>query len=316
MNAYAQSALLAAALLLFPSLALAEPGYTWETTVEVTAMGMTMPPQTVQACQPRQWREPPQEKNRESDCKVSDFKHVGNKMSWKMKCEGKHPVTGSGEITFQGESYYSGVVKMSIPEGESLMKMSGKRLTACEYTGKPPLASADPSAKLTAQQCKQGVDKLDAGLFLHGDVCNSYKQAFCDRLGSLDAVEQASRKGGTIGELAATCGKSAEGWCNQAAATDRVDFVSRHCPAQKAELLVKHCEGRDATAQGAGKYGAFCSGYQGKAEHPARQGTVQEVAPLEESAGAEAPAAPADAANKALDAIGDTAKKLKGLFRF
>jgi hypothetical protein len=300
--------LICAALALFAPAAFAEPGYMWENTIEVTAMGITMAPHTVQSCHPKDWREPPsQDKERSNECKVQEFKHSGNKMSWKMKCEGKHPVTGSGEITFQGETRYSGVVKMSMAEGDSLMKMSGKRLTACEYN-----AAATPVAKLSAAQCKQALDKLDAGVFLHGDACNSHKQAFCDRLSSIDAVEQAN-KSAALADLAATCGKSAAGWCSQAATTDRLDFVERNCPAQKTELLAKHCEGRDPASLAGSKYAGFCSEYL---SHAATAGTVQEVAPLESPATASAPTpAPLDA-GKALEAIGEGAKMLKGLFRF
>lgn len=319
--ALAKSGLCAILLVFFSVASFAEPGYMWETTVEVSAMGMTMPPQTMQNCQPKQWREPPaQEKDRDNDCKVLDFKQSGSKMSWKMKCEGKHPVTGTGEITFQGETRYSGVVRMSMAEGDSVMKMSGKRLTACDYTGKPPAAAAmaDPSGKMLAQQCKQSVDKLDSAVFLRSDMCNSHKQAFCDRLSSIDAVEQAARKGGSVDELAAMCGKSTAGWCSQAATTERLDFVSRNCPAQKNELVAKHCEGRDYTALMGSPYAAFCGEYISKAERQPPQGSVQEVAPLD-AATSPAPApAPAsgDPAAKALEAIGEGAKKLKGLFRF
>lgn len=298
--------LICAALALFAPAALAEPGYMWENTVEVTALGITMAPHTVQSCHPKEWREPPsQDKARDNECKVQDFKHSGNKMSWKMKCEGKHPVTGSGDITFQGETRYSGIVKMAMAEGDSLIKMSGKRLTACEYN------AATPVAKLSAPQCKQALDRLDAGPFLHGDACNSQKQAFCDRLGSIDAVEQAG-KSAALDELAATCGKSTAGWCSQAAATDRLDFVERNCPAQKTELLAKHCEGRDPATL-AGKYAGFCSEYLSRA---ATAGTVEEVAPLDSAAATPAPApAPLDA-GKTLEAIGEGAKILRGLFRF
>lgn len=316
----ARTGLCAMALTLFTATAAAEPGYMWENTVEVTAMGMTMPPQTMQSCHPRDWREPPgQDKDRNNECKVTDFKQSGSKMSWKMKCEGKHPATGSGEIAFQGETRYSGIVKISMQEDESVIKMNGKRLTPCEYTGKPPAVAAtpaDPTGKMLAQQCKGAVDKLDSGVFLHSDLCNSHKQAFCDRLGSIDSVEKAARQGGNVADLAAMCGKSAAGWCTQAAATDRLDFVSQNCPAQKTELIAKHCEGRDYTSLMGSKYASFCGEYIAKAPRPASQGAVQEVAPLEAPGSASPPAAGGDTATKSLEAIGEAAKKLKGLFRF
>ena len=63
-------------------------------------------------------------------CKVSDFKTDGNKVSWNVKCEGKQPVSGTGEITFSEDSY-TGWSKMKMGEQEITTKMTGKRLGDC-----------------------------------------------------------------------------------------------------------------------------------------------------------------------------------------
>lgn len=288
--------------------AAAEPGYLWENTAEVAAMGMKMPMQATQTCQPKEWREPPGAQQQDSDCQMTDLKQSPGKVSWKVKCSGKAPASGSGEITFQGDTRYSGVIKMTTREGESLMKLTGKRLGACEYSGKPQ-AMADPGAKLMGQQCQQAVDNLDAAAFLHGDTCKSHKQAFCNRMGSIDAVEQAARKSGiALGDIAAACGKNAEGWCLHAAATDRLAFVSSHCPAQKGELVRKHCEGRDHTALMASQYADFC---RDQVERPARAAREEHATPADNAA-----EVMKDAPAKAIESIGEGVQKLKGLLRF
>ncbi len=122
----------------YTGVAAAEPGYIWENSMEISAMGMKMPMQTTQICQPKEWREPPGAQQQDSNCKMSDLKQSPSKVSWKVKCSGPDPVTGSGEMNFQGDTRYSGVVRMSMKEGETLMKLSGKRLGPCEYS-KPQL---------------------------------------------------------------------------------------------------------------------------------------------------------------------------------
>jgi hypothetical protein len=64
------------------------------------------------------------------DCKVTDFKTVGNKVSWAMKCEGKNAMSGNGEITYAGETY-DGWMKMKTGDGEMTMKYKAKRLGDC-----------------------------------------------------------------------------------------------------------------------------------------------------------------------------------------
>ncbi len=61
-------------------------------------------------------------------CKVTDQKIDGNKVSWKMACNG---MTATGDLTFEGDTY-KGVMTASTPQGEMTMNMSGKRLGACE----------------------------------------------------------------------------------------------------------------------------------------------------------------------------------------
>jgi hypothetical protein len=65
-----------------------------------------------------------------SNCKVSDHKTVGNKVTWNMSCSGPQPMTGSGEIVVNGDSYV-GTMKMNMDKGEMTMKYNAKRLGDC-----------------------------------------------------------------------------------------------------------------------------------------------------------------------------------------
>ncbi len=66
----------------------------------------------------------------QKDCTHSDYKATGNVVSWKMACTGQMAMTGSGELTFKGDSY-EGAIKMSMPQGEMTMRMAGKRAGDC-----------------------------------------------------------------------------------------------------------------------------------------------------------------------------------------
>lgn len=63
-------------------------------------------------------------------CTMSDYKVSGNTVSWKMSCSGPQAVSGSGELTFDGDSY-TGTMQMAMPQGQMSMKMTGKRLGDC-----------------------------------------------------------------------------------------------------------------------------------------------------------------------------------------
>jgi hypothetical protein len=65
-----------------------------------------------------------------NDCKVSDYKVSGNTVTWNMACTGQQPMTGSGEMRFNGDSY-EGTMKMMMQGMEMSMKLSGKRLGDC-----------------------------------------------------------------------------------------------------------------------------------------------------------------------------------------
>ena len=71
-----------------------------------------------------------------ADCKVSDYKTEGNKVSWSMACAGAQAMSGTGEMTY-GTDSYTGVMNMhgqqsGVPMAVT-MKYSGKRLGDCVH---------------------------------------------------------------------------------------------------------------------------------------------------------------------------------------
>ena len=109
----------------------------WEvkTEMEMPGMPMKMPAMTTTQCITKEQaddpqRSVPQGRGAPNNCKVSDYKVTGNKVTWSMKCEGPEAMSGTAEITY-GENTYDGVMKM-VREGQTMtMKYTGKRLGDC-----------------------------------------------------------------------------------------------------------------------------------------------------------------------------------------
>ena len=112
----------------------------WEVTVEMEMPGMPMkmPAQTITRCVTKEEAADPQKalpqggRNATANsCKVSDYKMVGNTVTWAMKCDPPEQMSGTGEIVYDGNSY-KGTMKMSMAAGQTIvMKHSGKRLGDC-----------------------------------------------------------------------------------------------------------------------------------------------------------------------------------------
>jgi hypothetical protein len=112
----------------------------WEVTTEMDMPGMPagMPPMKAVQCITPQDAEDPQKampqggrgRGNSGDCKVSDYKTEGNKVSWSMKCEGAQPMTGTGEFIYAADSY-TGVMKIDAGGRSMAMKYTGKRLGDC-----------------------------------------------------------------------------------------------------------------------------------------------------------------------------------------
>jgi hypothetical protein len=121
-----QTALVAIATLAAAADVPKEPGVYWEQTVEMTMGGMAMPAQTMKVCMAKKqdWARPPEQQPGQ-ECKVTDVKRSGQKMSWKIACEGG--MTGEGEMTWSGDSF-AGTSTMQTEMGAMRMKMKGRKL--------------------------------------------------------------------------------------------------------------------------------------------------------------------------------------------
>jgi hypothetical protein len=108
----------------------AKPGEYWEVTskMEMAGMPFAMPPTTHKVCIARDAEKNPENTSGDKTCKMTDVKTVGNKTTWKARCEHNGEVTtGVGEQINTANSY-RGTMKMSSKGMSMTMRLSGKRL--------------------------------------------------------------------------------------------------------------------------------------------------------------------------------------------
>jgi len=118
--------------LLAPARAADAAGVLWETTSQMAMPGMPMQiaPQTQKVCAAKTWTKPPP--GGDKSCVASDYKMVGSKMTWKMQCSGQMPMTGTGELTFEGSDSYTGAIQATAQGTNMTIKLSGKKIGTCD----------------------------------------------------------------------------------------------------------------------------------------------------------------------------------------
>jgi hypothetical protein len=331
----------------------------WEvsTKMEMPGMPFAMPAQTSKICMQKGHENDPNNavpKDKNQDCKMSDVKISGKKSSWKMKCEGEHPMTGSGEMT-RGDGTYSGKMKTHSKEGDMTMAYDGKRIGTCNYETDGPQAQGnammkqieEQQAKGQAEQAKQCKDALDGNQyskFLKQDCswaadaaskkvcaqmsCSDLKPQMCDRLskrlGGTDSYKElAGNK--EARKLAGECGlpfeKMTRAFCSKQLDGKNYEDLAQYCEKEAHPLFDKNCAGRDYTAAMDSKFGPICRRF-GKWKGHGDEENADESGDSSSDKKAAADKKPAGEkksdSNKdnTVNKLLDGAKGLKGLFKF
>jgi hypothetical protein len=107
----------------------------WQITVATAIAGMddaAVPPTTVTECVTSEEAANPQPPatGQGSDCKINDYKVNGKTITWSISCP-KEDLTGSGSMTFNGDSY-AGATQMKIGDAAITQKLTGQRLGSCD----------------------------------------------------------------------------------------------------------------------------------------------------------------------------------------
>ena len=111
----------------------AAKGDQWETTSQMSMEGMPMqmPATTLKICAAKNPTEPPGLTNAQRNCKNSNFKKEGNKVTWDTQCTGP-AMTGTGEIVYADNNSYSGTLKFNSAQGNMMIKLTGRKLGDCD----------------------------------------------------------------------------------------------------------------------------------------------------------------------------------------
>ena len=310
--------------------ALAAPGEYWEVTskMEMPGMPFAMPATTMKVCIPKGGEKDPNRTSTDKDCQMTDMKTVGNKTTWKVRCDHKGDVmTGTGEQTTSANGY-EGKMQFSGKSGGRDMNMSsvysGKRVGGSCDSEEQVKKATEESNKMKSEMCDTGRGGAElinmSDMYLaSGAMCANKREEYCSTVrknAGSDADAYAALlehdknlAGSARVAVAKACG------VNMAATTTSVcktlngknyDKLSAYCPAEaktwREAQRKKECEGRSYTSQEDLK--ACLSGKS--PSHAGRSYTSDESS--SSSSGSKS-------SNPAGAAI-EGAKKLKGLFGF
>jgi hypothetical protein len=105
-------------------------GDLWEVTSQMSMEGMPMkmPARTHKVCRPTEWTEPP---NDQKNCKSSNMKTEGSKVTWDMECTDP-AMKGTGEILREGTDAYTGAIKFTSDRGNATVNLKGKKIGPCD----------------------------------------------------------------------------------------------------------------------------------------------------------------------------------------
>jgi hypothetical protein len=261
---------------------------------------------TTKVCRDKDPRKEATRSKDTQDCKVTDMKQSGNRLTMTMSCPRGKTVM---DMTYNpAHTEYKGTVRMTGQEGEMAMNMSGRKLGNCDLAqakserdartaqgkamGERAQAQMKASEDLTIKGCSEAVDTMQAeklGVYAmcadHPEACESMSKSqpraaaackpklaeFCKRYQTQEGFLKA--KGGE--QAAKACGTSTQkvkaSLCPQAAKSESLNFLGSFCPAEAKPIAQAHCAGRGYTSQVKDKYTTFCQSYLASADFAERE---------------------------------------------
>lgn len=320
------------------ALAQGGPDELWDMTTRMEMAGMPAQATTQQVCM-KKGETRAESFSQDKNCKVTEQRQAGNKLTWKVVCSGPEPMTGTGEMTRSANSM-SGRIRMQGKSGGESVDMtvvySGKRAGGCdaeEQNRKAQAMVAQGSAQI-AQMCKDSMDKYMTLMFDGQSApCAAQKAEYCGRVtktaqsmrkpaGYRSAMKHDGLQRGGFDQAGQACGVDTASVladaCKGATGSRDWPFVADYCPAEAQNLAAQHCAGRKYTAAMASEYKAVCQKYASAGggdagaaaqSQPGAQGQQQSGAQGQQQDASGAPAAPS-----ATDLVKDGANKLRNLF--
>lgn len=249
----------------------AAPGEYWEVTTKMEMPGMpfAMPPTTQKVCIPKGGENDPARTSGDKDCKMTDIKTVGNKTTWKMRCDRDGEVmTGSGEQTVTAKGY-QGKMRFSGKSGGENVDMttafSGKRLGGkCDSEEQVKAMKAQVCDTSRYQSTADWIGAADL-ILQPGAACADQRKQLCDRVrkdAPRDVEAYNTLQMHDQHMMLNNISIARECKLNMAATTRSIcktlnaknySKLSAHCPAEakayREARRRKECEGRSYTAE-------------------------------------------------------------------
>jgi len=291
----------------------------WNMSTRMELGGMQMPGRTQQVCM-KKGETRAESLSQDNNCKVTDQKRAGNKLTWKMVCTGKDAMSGTGEITRTATSM-DGRMQMKGKDGEEMtIVYSGKLAGTCNaeeqhraLRGRVEAAQAQGAAQ-TAQVCRESIEKFTTTVFeMQNGPCESRKGEYCAHVkqtaqsmrapaGYRSAMQKEGMQRGGWEQAAKFCSVQTApvlaAACKGGVGSRDWGFVADYCPAESKKIAAEQCAGREYTVAMSSEYKAICGKHADSFAQPTR--------------GAAKPAAPA--APSASDAVKEGTRALKNLF--
>jgi len=250
--------------------AYAAPGEYWEVTnkMEMPGMPFAMPATTTKVCIAKGSEGDPKKTSGDKDCQMTDVKTVGNKTTWKARCDHNGEVmTGTGEQTATANGYDGKIQFAGKSRGQDMsmtMAFSGKRVGgSCD--------SEEAANKMKAQICDTSHYHSTAewingsSLILQPSAaCASQRQQLCDMVrkdapkdadtyNALQTHEQHMLGGlSIVKECKLDMTATTKSIC-KTLKSENYSQLSANCPAEakayREDTRRRECEGRSYTAE-------------------------------------------------------------------
>jgi hypothetical protein len=307
----------------------AAPGEYWEITskMEMPGMPFAMPGSTQKVCITKGGERDPGKTSGDKSCKMTDVKTVGNKTTWKARCDRDGEVmTGVGEQTtsangYQGKMKFSG--KSHGQDVNMNMAFSGKRIGgSCD--------SEEEVKKMKAQFCDTSRYQSTADWITSADMilqpgaaCADQRKQLCDLVlkdtpkdvRAYNALLAHDQQMGSNISVARECKLNMSATTKSICKTlsgENYSQLSANCPAEAKTFREnnrrRECEGRSYTAETKAADIKECMRGKTKTQDDSADDSSQGKASASHKAD--------KAADNPASDILQNAKKLKGVFGF
>lgn len=221
----------------------------WEFTTKVQMNGMSLPGNVNRSCLTKNSVYRPDQSDQDKNCTFTDYKVVGNRASWKMKCTGEAPMEGSGYMVRTGNAM-SGNVSMKSAGEHMAMKMEGRIVGTCD-----------------AEAERRKVDRMVADATAEGERAQAaMQQKSCDGIRNavstsfqgyemFHAQAQTQETRAVLQKCKIDLETARKRLCGKLTPQD-ARYGQKYCPAEYADMRLALCSGGGRN----GSYRTFCDG--------------------------------------------------------